>query len=242
MQPAPRPRYHLTIRELPAHERPRERLRDYGAGALSNAELLAIALRTGTSDENVLAVAGRLLAHYGGLSGLFRAGFRELCTQRGVGEAKAAQVKAALELGRRLVSTQPEERATVASPQDVANLLLAEMSFLEQEHLRVLLLDTRNRVAAIAEVYKGNVNSSLIRAAEVFRDAVRQNCPAIIVVHNHPSGDPTPSSDDVAVTRQLVEAGELLGIEVLDHVVIGRQGHVSLRERGLGFDRSKGGD
>ena len=235
MQAAPRPRYHLTIRELPAHERPRERLRDYGAGALSNAELLAIALRTGTSDENVLNAAARLLAQYGGLGGLARADFRELCTQRGVGEAKAAQVKAALELGKRLLSVQPEERATVASPQDVANLLLAEMSFLEQEHLRVLLLDTRNRVTAVAEVYKGNVNTSLIRAAEVFRDAVRQNCPAIIVVHNHPSGDPSPSEDDVAVTRQLVEAGRLLDIEVLDHVVIGRQRFVSLRERGLGF-------
>ncbi len=233
------PRYHLTIRDMPANERPRERLRDYGASALSNAELLAIALRTGTSAENVISVASRLLSQYGGLAGLSRADFRELCNQHGVGEAKASQIKAALELGRRLVITQPEERATISSPQDVYNLLAAEMAHLEQEHLRVLLLDTRHRVTAMPELYKGNVNSSVVRVAEVFRDAIRQTSPALIVVHNHPSGDPAPSSDDIAVTRQLVAASELLDIEVLDHIVIGEQGFVSMRERGLGFEATQ---
>jgi DNA repair protein RadC len=199
---------------------------------------LAIILRTGTPSENVLALAGRILARFGGLAGLARASFGELCSERGLGEAKAAQVKAALELGRRLLSTQPQERATVQSPQDVANLVMAEMGLLDQEHLRVLLLNTKNQVLAMPEVYKGNVNSTLVRTGELFREAVREGCPALVVVHNHPSGDPTPSRDDVEMTRQMVEAGQLLGIDVLDHVVIGRQSFVSLRERGLGFPKA----
>lgn len=227
--------YHPLIRDLPARERPRERLRDAGANALSNAELLAIILRTGTNAESVLNLAARLLARFRGLGGLARSSFGELCQERGLGEAKAAQLKAALELGKRLLSTQPEERAVVRAPQDVFNILSAEMSFLEQEHLRIVLLNTRNQVMSIPEVYRGSVNTSLVRIGELFREAVRENCPALVVVHNHPSGDPTPSPEDVDVTRQMVEAGRLLDIEVLDHLVIGNQSFVSLKERGLGF-------
>jgi DNA repair protein RadC len=230
--------YRPTIRQLPASERPRERLRDHGASALSNSELLAIILRTGTPSENALALATGALARFGGLPGLARASFGELCAQRGMGEAKAAQVKAALELGRRLLSSQPEERATVRSPQDVANLLLAEMGLLEQEHLRVVLLNSKNQVLAMPEVYRGSVNSAQVRVSELFRDAIREGCPAVIVVHNHPSGDPTPSRDDIDLTRQLVEAGKLLNIDVLDHVVIARKGIVSLCEQGLGFAKA----
>ncbi len=227
--------YQPTIRELPSGERPRERLRDHGPGALSNAELLGIILRVGTAEENVVRLAERLLARYGGLAGLLRAGLSELCAEHGLGLAKAAQLKAALELGRRLASLSPDERVEVRSPADVANLVLLEMGHLEQEHLRVVLLNTKNQVVGIDEVYKGSVNTSLIRAGELFREAVRQGCPSIIVVHNHPSGDPTPSREDIEVTRQLVEAGRLLDIEVLDHLVIGQQRYVSLKERGLGF-------
>src|SRR3990172_766599 len=227
--------YRPLIRDMPLDERPRERLRLRGAGALSNAELLAIILRTGSSGENVLALATRLLAQSDGLPGLARASFGQLCAERSVGEAKAAQLLAALELGKRLISTQPNQRATVRSPQDVHNLLMAEMAFLEQEHLRVVLLNTRNQVLSIQEVYKGNVNTAVVRVAEVFRDAVREGCPALIVVHNHPSGDPAPSPDDAAITKQIAEAGRLLGVDVLDHVVIARQGFASLKERGLGF-------
>ena len=230
--------YRPTIRQLPASERPRERLRDRGATALSNSELLAIILRTGTPSENALALANAALARFGGLPGLVRASFGELCTQHGMGEAKAAQVKAALELGLRLVSAQPEERATVRSPQDVSNLLLAEMGLLEQEHMRVLLLNTKNQVLAMPEVYKGSVNTAQVRVSELFREAIREVCPAIIVVHNHPSGDPTPSSDDIEMTRELIEAGKLLDIEVLDHIVIASRGIVSLREGGLGFTKT----
>jgi len=230
--------YRPTIRQLPACERPRERLRDHGAAALSNSELLAIILRTGTRSENVLALATTALARFNGLPGLARASFGELCSQHGMGEAKAAQVKAALELGLRLVSAQPEERATVRSPQDVGNLLLAEMGLLEQEHLRVLLLNSKNQVLAMPEVYKGSVNTAQVRISELFRDAIREGCPALIVVHNHPSGDPAPSRDDVDLTSQLIEAGKLLNIDVLDHIIIARQGLVSLRDKGLGFTKS----
>lgn len=227
--------YHVMIRDMPTAERPRERLRDYGPTALSTAELLAIILRTGTNKESVLSLSARLLARHGGLAGLARISFPELCAEHGLGEAKAAQLKAALELGRRLITAQPQERALVRSPQDVANLLMPEMAFLEQEELRVVLLNTRNQVVSVGEVYRGSVNSAQVRVGEVLREAVRQNCPAMIVVHNHPSGDPAPSSDDVAVTRQIVEAGRLLDIDVLDHIVIGHQRFVSLREQGLGF-------
>ena len=227
--------YQLTIKEMPSSERPRERLRDYGANALSNAELLAIILRTGTTSENVLNLATRLLTRFGGLAGLARASFQELCIEKGLGEAKAAQVKAGMEIGRRLLSTQSDERVAVRSPMDVANLLLAEMSFLEQEQLRVVLLNTKNQVMSIPEIYRGNVNTSLIRVGEVFREAIRQGCPAIIIVHNHPSGDPTPSQDDVQITKQMVEAGKLLDIDVLDHLIIGQQKYISLKERRLGF-------
>ncbi len=225
--------YHLRISELPAGERPRERLKDSGPASLSNSELLAIILRTGTASENVLGLATRVLTRFGGLAGLARASCGELCTERGVGQAKAAQLKAALELGRRLTSTQPEERAVVRSPQDVANLLMAEMGFLDQEQLRVVLLNSKNQVISISEVYKGSVNTSLIRPSELFREAVRENCPAIIVVHNHPSGDPDPSPEDIAVTEQIVAAGRMLDIEVLDHMIIGEQRYVSLKEQGV---------
>lgn len=229
------PEYHPTIRDLPPGERPRERLRDAGPGHLSTAELLAILLRTGTKHENVLQLAGRLLARFGGLAGLARASFGELCQVHGLGEAKAAQLKAGLELGRRLLAYQPEERPVVKSPTDVFHLLVGEMSFLDQEQLRVVLLNTRNQVVAMPEVYRGNVNSVVVRAGELFREAIRENCPALILVHNHPSGDPTPSAEDIQVTRQMVEAGKLLDIEVLDHVVLAGQRFLSLRERGLGF-------
>ena len=230
------PRYHLTIHDFPIGERPRERLQYYGPSALSNAELLAILLRVGTPGENVLTLSTRLLRDFNGLPGLDKAGFGDLAQIKGIGSAKTAQLKAALELGRRLLISSPDARPQITSPADAANLLMLEMGSLEQENLRTILLDTKNRVLDTTNVYQGNVNSSIIRVGEVFREAVRANATALIVAHNHPSGDPTPSPEDVQVTRSIVEGGRLLGIEVLDHLVIGRQRYVSLRERGLGFD------
>jgi DNA repair protein RadC len=224
------------IRDLPNGERPRERLKEYGPRYLSNTELIAILLRTGVKGENVLSMASRLLAKTEGLAGLGRKTFTELCAERGLSEAKACQLLAALELGRRFVSLAPQERAVIHSPQDVANLVMAEMASLDQEHLRVLLLNTKNEVLSIQEIYVGNVNSSMVRPSEVFRPAVRDNAPSIIVVHNHPSGDPTPSPEDVSITRELVSAGELLSIELLDHLVIGYGNRfISLNEKRLGF-------
>ena len=227
--------YSPMIKDMPATERPRERLRDYGAGALSTAELLAIILRTGVQGQNVLSVAAQLLARYGGLTGLARANLAELQREKGLGLAKACDLKAALELGQRLAAERPEDRPVVTCPQDVMNLMGSEMSLLEQEQLRIILLDTRNRVTGVSRVYTGNVNSSVVRVGELFRDAVRSNAVAIVVVHNHPSGDPTPSAEDVAVTRLIVDAGRLLNIDVLDHIVIGGGRCVSLKERRLGM-------
>jgi len=227
--------YYPTIRDLPPGERPRERLRERGAGSLSNSELLAILLRVGTASENVVRLAERLLNRFGGFSGLARAGFPDLCAQHGMGEAKTAQLKASLEIGRRLLAEDPVQRQVVHTPSDIADPLLLEMGHLEQEQVRVVLLDTKNRVLGMPTVYQGSLNTSLVRVGEVFRDAIRNNCASIIVVHNHPSGDPTPSQEDVRLTEQLVEAGRLLDIEVLDHLVIGQQKYVSLRGKGLGF-------
>jgi DNA repair protein RadC len=223
------------ILDLHESERPRERLIALGPQALTNAELLAILMRVGVKGENAVSVGQRLLNKFGGLAGLHRAPFTDIKKQRGLGKAKVSQIKAAIELGRRLTIESPEERPSINSPADAASLVQYEMSALEQEHLRVMLLDRRNRVLETVEVYKGSVNSSQVRVGEVFKEAVRKNASAIIVVHNHPSGDPTPSPDDVAVTRAIVQAGKLLDVEVLDHLVIGQGRWVSLKERGLGF-------
>lgn len=227
--------YYVTMRDVPAEERPRERLARYGAAALSTAELLAILLRTGRRGENVLAMAQRLLADCGGLVGPARISFAELQARKGLGAAKAAQIQAGIELGRRIAIASPEERPQVTSPAAAAALLMTEMAWLEQEHLRVLLLDTKNRVLATPTIYIGNVNTTVVRIAELFREAIRYNSTALIVAHNHPSGDPSPSPEDVQMTRQIVQAGELLGIEVLDHLIIGHNRFVSLKERGIGF-------
>lgn len=227
--------YHPRISDLPESERPRERLQDYGPGSLSTSELLAIIVRIGTKSESAINLGSRLLAHFGGLAGIARASFADLCKVHGLGPAKAAQIKAALELGKRLLVASPEERPQVKSPADVANLLMLEMGFLEQEHLRLVLLDTKNRVLGMPTIYIGSLNTSVLRVGELFREAVKANSAALIVVHNHPSGDPTPSPEDVSITQEIVEAGNLLDVEVLDHLVIGQQSYVSLKERGLGF-------
>ena len=228
--------YNTRIREIPSSERPRERLRDLGAGSLSTAELLAIVLRTGTAQQSVLNLATSLLARYGSLGGLARLPFSDLVREKGMGEAKAAELQAAFQLAFRLQKLDPEERLIVRSPQEVQGLLGTEMGLLDQEHLRVILLNTRNQVMAVTEVYKGNVSSAVVRTAEVFREAIRQNAPSIILVHNHPSGDPAPSPDDVAMTKGVIAAGRLLEIEVLDHVIIGDHRIASLKLLGLAFD------
>jgi DNA repair protein RadC len=228
--------YVLMMRDLAQEDRPRERLTHVGAKALSTAELLAITLRIGYKGTSALRLAEQLLARFDGLPGLSRASINELATIKGIGSAKAAEIKAALEMGRRLMAATPAERPKVGSPADAANLLMSEMMLLEQEHLRVILLNTRNEVLGMPTIYQGSLNTSVVRVAELFREAIRANAAALIVAHNHPSGDPSPSPEDISVTRQMVKAGELLDISVLDHIVIGHRRYVSLKERRLGFD------
>jgi len=223
------------IHDMDEAERPRERLARLGAQSLSNAELIAILLRVGVRGESAVAMGQRLLQTFGGLAGLHRADFSQIQKMHGLGMAKAAQIKAAIELGNRLRLEAPEERPAIHSPADAAALVQYEMSALEQEEMRVMLLDIRNRLLSIVSVYRGSVNSSQVRVGELFKAAIRQNAPSMIVFHNHPSGDPTPSPDDVAVTRAIVQAGKLLDVDVLDHLVIGMGRFVSLKERGLGF-------
>lgn len=203
-----------------------------GAQALSNAELLAILLRTGTPQETALELAQRLLSQPGGLRYLAEASLEELKEQKGIGLAKATQIKAAIELGRRL-SVYSANRPVIQHPGDVASLLMDEMRYLDREHFRTVSLNTKNRVLAIDNVAVGSLNASLIHPREVFKGPVKRSAAAIILVHNHPSGDPSPSLEDIQVTRRLVEAGKLLGIEVLDHLILGDGSFISMKEKGL---------
>ena len=229
------PYYRLTIKEMPADERPQEKLKLRGASSLSTGELLALILRTGVPGETVVDVAQRLLVTHGGLLGLSRAEYGDLCKERGLGEVKAAKLQACVELARRLALERPEERTRIHSPEDVAAILSSEMAALDQEELRVVLLNTKNEVLRISTVYRGSVNAAQVRVAEVFREAIRANGPAIAIAHNHPSGDPTPSSADIALTAELARAAALLDIDLIDHLIIGDGRWVSLRRLGLGF-------
>ena len=230
------------VREIGAPllaERPRERLMANGASLLSASELLAVVLAGGSSSGSAADVAERLLSEHDNLASLAKADPLELVSIPGVGPARAAQVVAAFELGRRSTSTRASaERWLIRSPRDVADRLLPEMMGLEREELRVLVLNTKNVVLRSVTVYQGNVSNAVVRIAELFRDAVRVHAAGIIVVHNHPSGDTEPSPDDLQLTAEAIAAGRLLDIAVLDHVIIAAGGYVSLRDRGVQFDRS----
>ena len=226
-----------VIRELPADERPRERLALRGPGGLSAAELIALLWGSGSRGRSAVDLAADALARHDGLTGLARATDGELEALPGVGAAKAAQLTAAFELGRRLMADWPSGRWTIRSPRDVADRLLLQMGRLEREELRVVLLNTKNVVLRVVTVYQGNVSSSLVRSGELVRDAVRLNATGVILVHNHPSGDPTPSPDDLHLTAEALAAGRLLDIDVLDHLVVGHDAWISLRDRGVSFDR-----
>ena len=229
-----------SLRELPPAERPRERLALRGAGGLSAAELIALLWGSGTRGVSAIDLAAGALARHDGLAGLALASELELAALPGVGTARAAQLTAAFELGRRLLADWPSGRWTIRSPADVADRLVLQMGRLEREELRVVLLNTKNVVLRIVTVYQGNVSASLVRVGELFRDAVRLNASGVILVHNHPSGDPTPSPDDLHLTAEALAAGRLLDVDLLDHLVIGHDAFVSLRDRGVGFDRRDG--
>jgi len=225
-----------AVREMPIGERPRERMAAHGPAALSGPELLSVLWGTGRPGASAYDVASDALARHGSLAELSRADHLELANVPGIGTARAAQLVAAFELGRRSLAEWPADRWSVRSPRDVADRLMPHMSQLEREELRVLLLNAKNVVLRQATVYQGNVSAALVRVAELFRDAVRIHAAGVIVVHNHPSGDPEPSPDDLHLTAEAIAAGRLLDIPLLDHIVIAGTAYVSLRDRGVAFD------
>lgn len=220
------------IRDVAPEERPRERLIQHGASTLSNAELLAIVLRTGTLNESAVLLAQRLLKTSGGLRALIEMNVAQLTEVKGIGEAKAVQILAGLELGRRLARVSSESILTIRSPQDAANFLMDELRFLQKEHFICLFLNTKNQITGKETLSIGTLNASLVHPREVFHAAIKRRCASIICAHNHPSGDPTPSSEDIDITRRLAEVGDIVGIEVLDHIVIGDGRYISLKEKG----------
>lgn len=225
-------RYTVAIREMPSDERPRERLLHYGAQALSTTELLAIQLRIGTKERSALGLAELLLSQFNGLRGVGCASVEALSKVKGIGPVKAIEIAAAVELGKRLSVLSDEERPCIRSPQDVANLLMPELRDVKKEHLKSLLLDSKNRVMKMTTVSIGILDSSLVHPREVFKDAILASAASLIVAHNHPSGDPTPSHEDRRITQRLAECGQLIGIDLLDHVVIGDNRWVSLKQLG----------
>ena len=238
---APTARAGRRLHELPPEERPRERLAGRGPAGLSAAELVALVWGSGVAGRNAVELAEAAIAAHGGLGELGKASLVELEALPGIGAARAARLVAAFELGRRLLADWPSGRFAIRAPRDLADRLVPQMGRLEREQLRVVLLNTKNQVLGMETVYQGNVSSALVRVGELFRDAVRQHASSVILVHNHPSGDPAPSPDDLRLTAEAVAAGRLLDVPVLDHLVIGHDTYVSLRDRGIPFDRPGGG-
>ena len=239
-QPTPRHRLRETAALGPtAATTPRRRLAAVGAQGLSATELLG-ALWSGSRSGASLDLAHQLLARHGGLADLARADTLELAAQPGLGQSRAAQLAAAFEIGRRALAERPAGRWTIRAPRDVAERLSPQLATLEREELHVLLLNAKNVVLRETTVYVGNVSTALVRVAELFRDAVRAHAAGVIVVHNHPSGDPEPSPDDLHLPAEAIAAGRLLDIPLLDHHIVASSGWVSLRDRGVAFDRPLG--
>ena len=222
------------IKELPAEERPREKLAQYGVDVLSNSELLAILIGTGTKDASAIMLANRILAlEKGGISYLCCCTADELSEIQGIGKAKSCQIIAAIELGKRIATRPKDKKVNIKSPNEVASLFLEEMRYLKKEVFKVLLLNTKNEIIKIENISVGTLNSSMVHPREVFCSAIRKSACSVVLVHNHPSGNPAPSRTDVDITERLVKAGELLGINVLDHLIIGDGIYVSLKEKML---------
>ncbi len=223
----------ISIKDLPQNERPREKLFKYGTYVLSNNELLAIILRTGSKSEGVISLCNRILIESRGISGLFNLAPEELMKIKGVGKAKAAQLLALQELTKRFGTFRSGDEYKINSPSDAANMLMEDMRYLNEEHLKVVMLNTKNIVISVKDVSVGSLNSSIVHPREVFTEAIKRSSASIIVCHNHPSGDPTPSKEDIDVTYRLDKSSKILGIDLLDHLIIGDGKYVSLKERGI---------
>ncbi len=222
----------LMMKDFPYEERPRERLMQKGASSLSNHELISILLRTGTKEESVFQLANRILRYFDGLELLQNATLDEMVRMKGIGQAKAVQLMAAIELGKRMAQVKPGVKYAIRSPEDGANYVMEEMRTLLQEHFVCLYLNTKNQVLHKQTIFIGSLNSSIVHPREVFKEAFRRSAASIICVHNHPSGDPTPSREDIDVTKRLQECGLIIGIELLDHLIIGDRKYISLKEKG----------
>ncbi|MED4969525.1 RadC family protein [Parageobacillus toebii] len=222
----------FMIRDVPKDARPRERLLSSGPESLADHELLAILLRTGTKEESVLQLAHRLLKHFEGLRLLKDATIEEITSIKGIGTTKAVQILAAIELGRRIGRLSYNGRYVIRSPEDGAKYVMEDMRFLSQEHFVAIYLNTKNQVIHRKTIFIGSLNASIVHPREVFKEAIKRSAASIICVHNHPSGDPTPSREDIDVTKRLAECGRIIGIELLDHLIIGDQKFVSLKEKG----------
>lgn len=225
--------HNMTLRDIPREERPRERMLQFGARILSNSELVAILLRTGTVAESAVGLAQRVLKEAGGIRGLVNMSTEQMIKVKGIGYAKALQLQAAIELGKRLAQSELDPALIVRSPQDVARYVMEDLRYLQKEHFVCLFLNTKNHVIAQETLSIGSLNASIVHPREVFRAAIERGSASLICIHNHPSGDPTPSPEDVDITHRLVDAGNVIGIEVLDHLIIGDQKFVSLKEQGL---------
>ena len=221
----------VKVMDLPENERPRERLLRYGTDSLSNGELLAIILRTGTKKENVISLSSRILKQCRGLNGLLNMDQNDLIGISGIGIAKTAEILALAEISKRFKSFRSGDDYKITTPKDAADLVMESMRFLKQEYLKIIMLNTKNIVISVKDVSIGSLNSSIVHPREVFCEAVKKSCASLIVCHNHPSGDPSPSNEDISVTHRLSECGKLLGIEVIDHIIIGDGVYISLKEK-----------
>lgn len=224
----------LKIKDIPKNERPKEKLLLYGADTLNNSELLAIIIKTGTKGENVLQLSNRLLSEFQGLDGILEANLDDIISIKGIKEGKASQILALAELFKRFMTFKSSDKdIKIMSPNDLVKLINREMGLLKQEILKVIFLNTKNIVIGSKDVFKGSLNSSIVHPREIFKEAINKSSDKIIISHNHPSGDPTPSKEDINITLRIKECGKLIGIELLDHIIIGKNNFISLKEKGF---------
>lgn len=224
----------LRIIDIPQNERPVEKLITFGAETLNNSELLAIILRSGVKGENVLSLSQRVLGELNGLNGLLNASYKDITSIKGIKEVKASQILALVELGRRLNALKGKaDEISINSPQDIGNMLKSEMSGLNQEVLKLIVLNTKNKIIRIKDVFKGTLNTSIVHPREIYSEAIKCGGASIIICHNHPSGDPTPSKEDINITERIKQCGKIVGIELLDHIIVGDQKFLSLKEKGI---------
>jgi len=223
----------FTVRDLPRQERPRERLQRFGPEALSAQELLALVIGRGIPKKSVMNIAQELLTRFGNVKAISQATIEELSQIKGIGLAKAAQIKACFELGRR-EDLEPElKNFDIKDPEAVVKAIRASIKDKAKEHFKLILLNPRNKIIGISTISIGTLNASLVHPREVFKDAITHSAASVVLAHNHPSGDPEPSEDDITITKRLIEVGKILGVEVIDHIIVGKNGFFSFKERGL---------